>query len=155
VLLRVEHAPPDLQIGPVDGRATALTVRHILGSTGVPRKDGHSRGAIHAARPLANIRRLDEVAAGASHFMLDSSWDASSPQHLPNQVGGRGGAAGCSSTRNGPPASRQPIRAIQVPGWTVWQPAKNNKTIAVNKRSSCIALSAWSVDQGSRDVRNH
>ena len=37
-------------------------------------------------------------------------------QHPRNQVGcGRGAAAGCSSTRNGPPASRQPTRAIQVP----------------------------------------
>ena len=35
------------------------------------------------------------------------------------KLGGRGVAAGCSSTRNGPPARRQPTRAIQVPGWTV------------------------------------
>jgi hypothetical protein len=35
------------------------------------------------------------------------------------KLGGRGVAAGCSSTRNGPPASRRPTRAIQVPGWTV------------------------------------
>ena len=32
---------------------------------------------------------------------------------------GRGGAAGCSSTRNGPPARRHPTRAIQVCGSAV------------------------------------
>jgi hypothetical protein len=32
---------------------------------------------------------------------------------------GRGALAGCSSTRKGPPASRHPMRAIQVHGETV------------------------------------
>ena len=41
-------------------------------------------------------------------------------QHPRIQVGcGRGAAAGCSSTRNGPPARRQPTRAIQVCGRAV------------------------------------
>ena len=41
-------------------------------------------------------------------------------QHPRNQVGrGRGAAAGCSSTRNGPPARRHPTRAIQVCGRAV------------------------------------
>ena len=41
-------------------------------------------------------------------------------QHPRNQVGcGRGVAAGCSSTRNGPPARCHPTRAIQVCGRAV------------------------------------
>src|ERR1051325_9129810 len=52
--------------------------------------------------------------------LLDSTGCGAPAQHPRIQVGcGRGYEAGCSSTRNGPPARLQPTRAIHVTGSAV------------------------------------
>ena len=123
-------APLDLSTPP---RALASMVPSLLPrAPAEPRRRAHRRGyrrlrhgraaldPLGRDRALATaltIRHILRVAVSASRRA-----PAGAPlvQHPRNQVGrGRGAAAGCSSTRNGPPARRQPTRAIQVSGRAV------------------------------------
>ena len=65
------------------------------------------------------------------------------------QVGRGAAVAGCSSTRNGPPARRQPTHAIQVRGNAVAGPISVATGVACHPRKLCPELRG-SMHAGAR-----